>query len=1054
MYLKKISILSVVLRLRKVVLFLLGVVMIASLLIYWIANSPLILKKVADTFASDYNITYHRIYGNIFTGIEIEDLAYHREPLVKHIRLKWNPNALLKKEIKINHLVLDKVNVDTLKKLTNAFSGNDNSDSSEPFAFSVKVVKSDISIDPFVEENIMVRNIMLHTKNIFYDSQSITLESLGLSIDSNLTKVRLNASLEKGSVTIKKMDIDSLDTLAIEKILHSVHADTAPVKQEHSVKSISHPLIPKYLYIEALNADILPRVIHPLKIDVLSLGITDVRINLFSQIVEKAQLSLLGKTNFAMIEHSGKIKENHFIGKIKLEPKKPLFTHYKLPVRMEPFKKIEMGVDATKARIVVTLDTKMKHILKAKKNDFNLDIDVLKSMITYSLDDAQLKAKSNAVISTPYAKGIKVSNQFFMDKNISYRGDIFVKQLEGVEPKWVQPFNNLSITYQGDEKNIDTKIVSDRLQGTLISKDLKHVNLHIKSKNAIFLRDYMTLPLELNASKATVVIDAPLNLDRGASSLLHMKVASNIANIDTKITYQKRLEVNTLIDVPQKSLLRTYHKALKWDRLFPLKAKTTLYNTEVKASADAGVLHLNAVYDLNSTHIDGKMQLGGFKANILGIAQKNLMMHSTISSIPSFLQTLSEVYTLEPLPKVEGHANLDVKIEALKKADISLTSPLIRYHADHQHTTDIRNMDIGLGYKEGNITLEHYALVYAKEKIFSTKVSHISLLKDTVVISPLWVNNQLKVEGSYNLKTKKGKIVTSAKKMHLDHEIIKLNSSMDVTTVLEGNKTNIEGKIVILDGHILYDMSQKSFASDSDIVVVQDMKKKEKSAFMDNLSMELQVKTKKPLLYNKNAVHIKSNVDLGIHKAQNSELLVLGEIELLKGGTYNFQGKKFVLQQSKVYFTGNPNKPLLDIKVNYKSLKYLVTIAITGSADLPNITFSSKPSLTKEQILSLILFDTEGGAGTNSGDDMMKMMGGAMAKSALNDLGVKLDHLVLGEGNSVEVGKKLTNKITIIYVNGIVSKVKLKYEHSPRTESVIGVSEESQSYDIIYKRDF
>jgi len=77
-----------------------------------------------------------------------------------------------------------------------------------------------------------------------------------------------------------------------------------------------------------------------------------------------------------------------------------------------------------------------------------------------------------------------------------------------------------------------------------------------------------------------------------------------------------------------------------------------------------------------------------------------------------------------------------------------------------------------------------------------------------------------------------------------------------------------------------------------------------------------------------------------------------------------------------------------------------------------------------------------------------------MAKSALNDLGIKLDHLVLGEGNSVEVGKKLTNKITIIYVNDIVSKVKLKYEHSPRTESVIGASEESQSYDIIYKRDF
>ncbi len=82
------------------------------------------------------------------------------------------------------------------------------------------------------------------------------------------------------------------------------------------------------------------------------------------------------------------------------------------------------------------------------------------------------------------------------------------------------------------------------------------------------------------------------------------------------------------------------------------------------------------------------------------------------------------------------------------------------------------------------------------------------------------------------------------------------------------------------------------------------------------------------------------------------------------------------------------------------------------------------------------------------------MMGGAMAKSALSDLGIALDHFSLGAGNSVEVGKKLTDDITIIYVNDEVSGVKVKYEHSPRLESVFGASEESQSYDIIYKRDF
>ncbi|MDQ7085533.1 MAG: translocation/assembly module TamB domain-containing protein [Sulfurovum sp.] len=160
------------------------------------------------------------------------------------------------------------------------------------------------------------------------------------------------------------------------------------------------------------------------------------------------------------------------------------------------------------------------------------------------------------------------------------------------------------------------------------------------------------------------------------------------------------------------------------------------------------------------------------------------------------------------------------------------------------------------------------------------------------------------------------------------------------------------------------------------------------------------------------------------------------------------------LCQSFVYFTGNMNNPLLELSIKYQSLNHLITIFITGSANNPNIQFSSKPSLTKEEILSIILFDSDIGAGSNSAEDMMRMMGGAMAKSALSNLGIKIDSLVFGKNNSIEIGKKLTNKMTIIYINDIVSEVKLKYDHGKHTQSILGASEESESYDIMYKRDF
>ncbi len=75
---------------------------VLGLVIYFIANSPLVVKKAADMFAPDYNITYSRIHGNVITGIKIEDLAYKEDSLAKHITLKWNPNGLVKKEIIVN----------------------------------------------------------------------------------------------------------------------------------------------------------------------------------------------------------------------------------------------------------------------------------------------------------------------------------------------------------------------------------------------------------------------------------------------------------------------------------------------------------------------------------------------------------------------------------------------------------------------------------------------------------------------------------------------------------------------------------------------------------------------------------------------------------------------------------------------------------------------------------------------------------------------------------------------------------------------------------------
>ncbi len=1052
MSLKTFFLLSPLLWLRKLIVYLLALFVLLGVAVYFIANSPWVIQKATEYFAPDYNISYGRIHGNVLTGIEIEDVAYAHKPLAKHLLLKWNPDALVKKEILVNHLVLKKVNVDTLKALIADFSTEDNS-STVPFSFEVKIKNLSIAVDPFVESNISVHSILLKAKNVYYKGDDVRLGALGLVLDTNVTKLLLKASLNKGIVDVKTLDIQDVDTLALQKLLAS-NDNNNTEESAKDTTSTTNPLIPKKINLHMFHANILPVTYTPLSIEALNVEAKEVVFDIASLVLEKGHISLLSKTNLASVEQEGNMVQNQLKGTLKLIPTNALFTQYDLPIRQASVGEIKVKLDANKERIVAKLDTQMMQVLKAKKGAFNVDVDSLKSTVTYRLDKGTLKAKSKALISTPYAKNIQLNNLFTLDDTISYNGEVAVKQIIGVDAKFVKPLNNLQLQYKGNEKSIDTKIDSQMMKGTFESSDFKTMVLHIESKEDLMLRDFVTLPKELNASKASLVIDAPLNFDANASTIAHAQVHSNVANIDVNLSYKDTLHLSSIIDVPKDSPLRPYVQDLKWDNIMPVKIKADLLEKSLEAKVAAGVIDANAKYELNSTVVSGNINVAGLKTTISGIAQKHLHIGSTVNDIPSLMKSVSSVYTLGELPKVDGSAKLTVDITALKKIDMALTSPLLVYHADHKTSTDINDVDVLVHYEEGKVVLKHYSVQYDKEKIYATKPSTVTINENNITLSPLWVNDALKAEGSYDLKTKKGTIVAKADKLHISHALIDLDNNVDVTALFDGNKTNVKGKVILLGGDIHYDMSQKSFASDSDIVIVQDMKKKNSSPFMDGLSIDLQVKTKKPLVYNAQGIHMKANVDVSIHKAESSDLLVLGSVNPVKGSTYVFQNKKFVVDKSAIYFTGNPNKPLLDIKVNYKALNYLVTVKITGSADLPNITFSSKPSLNREQILSLILFDSVEAAGTNSGDQMMKMMGGAMAKSALNDLGVKIDHLVIGEGNSVEVGKKLSKNITIIYVSGDVAEVKLKYEHGKHTESVIGASEQSQSYDIVYKRDF
>lgn len=1053
---------------RKVIVYLLITAIVVGLVLYFIVNSALVIRKVANTYAPDYNITYSRIHGNVITGVKIEDLAYNQNALAKHITLKWNPAGLFKKTIIVNTLQIEKANVDTIKTLISSFSSLENNESEESSSsgsvdIGVKVDHLSLSLESFVEQGITVSDVMLDVKDVLYTNDNVNIRKLNLHADTNVTDIILDASLKDGHVNVKELSIKDIDTLALQTLFVpdsnesnvSKESDTLATDETNSSNDEPvHPLIPKWVHIGKLEVSLLPLVYKPVDIRALSLSGSNAVFDVEKLILQKANLNLNSSTNLSDIQYKTKVKNNKLIGKVDFKPKKALFKLYELPIRREAVGDIVLDLNISETLVSTDLQIKMKQVLQAKEDEFNFDINNLHSYVSYDIVEGSITAKSNVILTTPYAKDVLVTNLFTMDEQIHYSGEIHAQQIIGVDAKFVKPLNNLHIIYEGDDHSIKTDINSDNLQGTFISSDFKKAALHLENKEALVLNEFIELPEELNQTKANITIDAPLSFEENATMLAYVKLDSNVVKLDANVSYKDTLEVKTLSYIPEESLLRAYREALKWDSLNPIKSDVELIDGSIQSQITAGTLSAKATYDLNSTRVEGKVTLGGLTANVSGIVDEKISVGTKINSMNALTESVKSIYTLGDIPVVKGSADISVELTEMETVDIVLKSPEIMYEADSKTEYYVNDIELAVNLQDQKVVLDRYALTYGGQKVFSTKPSTVLFTDTNVTIEPFWLNDELKVAGTYDLKSRKGTIDTEAEKLHIAHEIVELDSKVDIITVLDGNKTSVNGEIILLGGKIFYDLSQKTYASDSDIIIVQDIKEKKESPFMDNLSVAVQIKTQKPLIYKKGDVDIQAVVDLSVYKAEESELMVLGSVEILKGGSYTFEGKRFVLDKSFVHFTGNPNKPLLEASVKYKSRNHLITIMVTGSADSPNINFSSKPSLTKEQILSIILFDSEGGAGTNTGEDMMKMMGGSMAKSALSNLGVQLDHLVLGEGNSVEVGKKLTDEITIIYVNDEISSVELKYEHGKRTESVISVSEESQSYDIIYKKDF
>ena len=1035
--------------------------MMLALILYFVANSPLAIKKAVDTFAKDYNITYDTIDGNALTGIKIKQPRFQNEALAENIILKWNPNTLASKVITVQKLHIKKANIEVIKTLIASFSdeGSDKQSSEEDndssgFDFTLDAGDVNISLQPFVQSNISVSKATLISDKLMYKKDAFSVDNLVFELDTNITNIFLKGSMKKQEaklslVRLKDMNLSAILPLFIHDNNHSQEEkNNMPITEESP-----NVFIPKMINIDHLSANILPFDYEPVKVKHIVLDAKNVVFDEENLILKDADIVLNTTTNLSDVYYKGKAHNNHLLGKINLTPHSRLYELYNVPLRKEAIAKVTVDFNASKEGIVADVKAKGKQILKGDKGSFNVDVNSLISHLQYDINTSHLKVETKALVSTPYAKDIRLNNTFLMGDTIHYKGEAKIKTIIGIDTKLAKPLENATIVYRGTDKHLDVALETEAFHGTLKTDSFNTGDIHLESRKPLVLREFLMLPEELKEAKATLVADAPIDFKDFSNIHTKVKLLSNVVNVDANVAYGKEITIKGKVEIPPKSLVKAYSSDVKWDALSPIATDMKLSKEILTLKLKAKVLQADINYALKQGTLKGRVNLAGLLVKISGNTQKILKVKTKITSMKTLSKKLSSLYEMDDLPPLEGNIDANLAIERLKRAQLTVSAPKLVYHPDKKTKHIIRDVKLVVGMDASKIVLKSYKGTFNKQKYFSNKVATITL-GDTIKVDNLWVNDELKVTGNYSTKTKKGTFTANASRFHIKDKYANIETEIHLNTSIDGNNTSINGKVIILKGKIIPTIQGKTFASDSDIIILQRQKSRQKSPFMSNLSLALKVESKVPLIINQKPMHLRLKPDFSINKDRGGKLLYFGEVEILKGSSYRFEEKRFVLQKSFIYFTGDVNKPVLDIKANYKSLDHLIKIMVTGTPVAPNVNFSSSPSLTREQILSVILFDSDAGGDTQSGNDMMKMMGGAMAKAALADVGVKVDHLVFGEGNSIEVGKKLTNKITVIYINGIVPKAKLKYQYSKHTESVIGVSQESQSMDIIYKRDF
>ncbi len=1050
------------------------IVLILFVLLLFIATDARTIKMIADQSLSSSKFTYASIEGNFITGLEIKDLAYNNKTLVDSAILHWNPISLMYKKITLTQLDAKGVDIEHIIKMIDGFDRKKESSSSFSLPLSLSAERIHLDINPYVYAGVKLDSFLFETDKIEIDTDMlIDADNLYLYFKSDIVNVELMGDIDESKVSLTNVNLREIGSREIAYFVREIRKinknnkinDNNSSKTTKSKKK-SEPIL-KEIKIDHIFATMKDVTYGPFSMNGVQLSIDDAEFDTYNNYSYKAEkVDLKGDTIYGSVKYKGYIKDSNIYAKGGLLLSKKLFSMYHLPLNYKNLRELPGTLHLNHQGVWIEVNHKVKNLLKLK-SDFNIDVTKAKHSVGYVYRDKKVIIDSKLKADMSYGDKVNIESRVLVDiakkGYTTYSGKVKVPKVKNLPTELTDYLiGDLKANYKGDKDGLLVNIDSKLIDGTFKTNNgYKSAVLKLKSKekNISLKKIVSSIPDTLKNELVSLDSESFFDFTNIQKSNINLKVYSDLVNLNANMRLLKPYKILFTGLIPPYSSLSKLNKNIKLHQLKDISGEVlidnSIYSVNIRDNND---LELSLKYNSKTKLLNnGHILLAGEDISFSNINSRDIKLNLNVNNLTRLLSTVEKYYDIT-LPKLEGKVDITI----IKSKDgllrFSIKAPSLRYLSDTKVDIEKINLNFTVDSR-GNIVIDKYHFRVDNNPYFrdyyADKTSYMSFKNSKLSIKKLWLNNRAIIDGSYNLETANGDFSISSKKFPFINRDFDLLFNIDAKLKIRKKQIEVDGEVDILGNTVHYDIGGSSVVEDSDIVIIQEQKKSKESA-LKNLKLYLKIKSKKPLKYYGKDTKIEFYNELSIIKEYQSDFMVTG-MSTVTDGFYEMEDKHFTLNESHLYFAGDPKKPLLDIKADYVKDEYVIHIFISGSVDEPIVNFNAEPYLTQQEILSLILFD---GTGSSSGQgaEAYTLLGGTFAKGLIKSLGINVDHLLLGTNAddelSLEVGRKISKDITFMYMykNG-ENGAKVRVEHNKKFETDIIIMPSASSIELLYRKD-